>query len=73
MCCYALRMGTKFVFALAEIDPDFTSNTILLATQVDGKSLPKGEGPVRLVNAAEKKPTRWIREITSIKVLFSTG
>jgi len=65
--------GYEVVFALAELDPAFTSNTILLATHVDGKPLPKGEGPIRLVNPAEKKPTRWIREISSIKILFSKG
>lgn len=61
------------VYALPEIDPEFTSNTVLLATHVDGKPLPKGEGPFRLVNPADKKHARWIREITSIKILFSKG
>lgn len=61
----------QVVYSLPEIDPEFTSNTILLATQVDGKPLPKGEGPFRLVNPADKKLARWIREISSIKVVFS--
>jgi DMSO/TMAO reductase YedYZ molybdopterin-dependent catalytic subunit len=61
----------QVVYALPEIDPEFTSNTVLLATHVDGRPLPKGEGPFRLVNPADKKPARWIREITSIKILFS--
>lgn len=61
----------RVIYALPELDPDFTSNTVLLATHVDGKLLPKGEGPFRLVNPADKKPTRWIREIKSIKILVS--
>ncbi len=61
----------QVIYALPEIDPEFTSNTVLLTTHVDGNPLPKGEGPFRLVNPADKKPARWIREITSIKIMYS--
>jgi DMSO/TMAO reductase YedYZ molybdopterin-dependent catalytic subunit len=61
--------GYQVVYALPEIDPEFTSDLVLLATHVDGKPLPNGEGPFRLVVPQHKKPTRWIREITSIKVI----
>ena len=61
----------QVVYALPEIDPEFTSNVVLLATSVDGKPLPKGEGPFRLVNPTDKKPARWIRELKSIKVQFA--
>ena len=63
--------GYEVIYALPEIDPEFTSNTVLLTTHVDGNPLPKGEGPFRLVNPIDKKPARWIREITTIKILFS--
>jgi DMSO/TMAO reductase YedYZ molybdopterin-dependent catalytic subunit len=59
------------VFALPELDPEFATQTILLAYQVDGKPLPAGEGPFRVVVPQEKKPARWIREVTAIKVLFA--
>jgi len=65
--------GYEVIYALPEIDPEFTSNTVLLTTHVDGKPLPKGEGPFRLVNPIDKKPARWVREITTIKILFSKG
>jgi hypothetical protein len=61
----------RVIYTLPEIDPEFTSNVVLLATHVDGKFLPKGEGPFRLIHPAEKRPTRWVREIRSIKILFS--
>lgn len=61
----------QVIYALPEIDPEFTSNTVLLATQVDGETLPKGEGPFRLINPSDKKPARWIREIFSIKIMYS--
>jgi len=63
--------GYEAVFSLAEIDPEFTDQTIILAYQVDGNPLPKGEGPFRIVVPNDKRPTRWVREVTSIKILFS--
>lgn len=63
--------GYEVIYSLPEIDPEFTSNTVLLTTHVDGNPLPKGEGPFRLVAPQDKRPARWIREITSIKVVFS--
>lgn len=62
--------GYEVIFALPEIDPEFTDQTILLAYQVDGKPLAKGEGPFRLVVPNEKKHARWIREISTIKIMF---
>ena len=61
----------QVLYSLAEIDPEFTSNTVLLCTHVDGNLLPKGEGPFRLVNPVDKRPARWIRGITAIKVAFA--
>jgi DMSO/TMAO reductase YedYZ molybdopterin-dependent catalytic subunit len=61
----------QVIYSLPEIDPEFTSSTVLLATRVDGKPLPKGEGPFRLIHSSEKRPARWVREIRSIKILFS--
>jgi DMSO/TMAO reductase YedYZ molybdopterin-dependent catalytic subunit len=36
--------GYEVIFALPEIDPEFTAQTILLAYEIDGKPIPKGEG-----------------------------
>jgi DMSO/TMAO reductase YedYZ molybdopterin-dependent catalytic subunit len=60
----------KVIFTLAEIDPVFTSQTILLATSVDGNPLPKGEGPFRVVAPNDKKHARWIREVTTINLVI---
>jgi DMSO/TMAO reductase YedYZ molybdopterin-dependent catalytic subunit len=61
----------QVVYSLAEIDPEFAPNTVLLCTHVDGNLLPKGEGPFRLVNPIDKRPARWIREVVSIKIVFA--
>lgn len=62
--------GYEVVYALAEIDPEFTDEVVLLAFSVDGQPLPNGEGPFRIVAPGDKRPARWIRELNSIKVLF---
>ena len=63
--------GYEVVFSLPEIDPEFSDKIILLAHEVDGKPLAATEGPFRLVVAQDKKHARWIRQLTSIQVLFS--
>jgi DMSO/TMAO reductase YedYZ molybdopterin-dependent catalytic subunit len=62
--------GYQVTYALAEIDPEFTRGMILLAYEVDGQPLPSGDGPFRIIAPGDKRPARWIRELTSIKVLF---
>jgi DMSO/TMAO reductase YedYZ molybdopterin-dependent catalytic subunit len=63
--------GYEVVFALAELDPDFSTRTILLADSVDGAPLAAGTGPYRVVVPGEKKPARWIREVKAIEVKFA--
>lgn len=61
--------GYRAVFALAELDPGFTSATVLLADRRDGKPLSAEEGPFRLVVAHEKRQGRWVRQVRSLTVL----
>ncbi|WP_234734149.1 molybdopterin-dependent oxidoreductase [Tellurirhabdus bombi] len=63
--------GYEVLFALPEIDPDFTVRTILLADAADGAPLPQGVGPYRLIVPDEKKPARWIRQVAAIEVRFA--
>lgn len=63
--------GYEVVYSLPEIDPEFTSNMVLLVTEKDGAPLPSGEGPFRIIAPQDKKQARWIREVRSIKVLFA--
>jgi len=60
--------GYEVLYALPEIDPEFTDEVILLATEKDGQPLPSGEGPFRLIAPKDKKPARWIRQVRSIKI-----
>ena len=63
--------GYRVVFALPELDPDFTdaSRQIVLADTADGKPLTEKQGPVRIIVPQEKRGARWIRMVESIEVV----
>ena len=74
MATYVLvtaKDGYRVVFALPELDPDFTdaSQKIILADTADGKPLPEKQGPVRIIVPQEKRGGRWIRMVESIEVV----
>ena len=60
--------GYQVVFALAELDKDFTDRMVILASKIDGKPLAPTDGPFRIVVQDEKKPARCIRMVTAIKI-----
>ncbi|NML65879.1 molybdopterin-binding protein [Hymenobacter sp. RP-2-7] len=61
--------GYRAVYALPEIDPDFAPQTILLADRRDGQPLPAHDGPYQVVVPLEKKPARWVRQVTGFEVV----
>ncbi|MGA8541391.1 MAG: molybdopterin-dependent oxidoreductase [Terriglobales bacterium] len=61
--------GYRVVIALPEIDPAFTEKQILLAFLKDGKPLDAKEGPYRLVLPDEKRMARWVRQVTTLKIV----
>ncbi len=61
--------GYKVVFALAELDPAFATREIILANKRDGKPLDAKEGPFRIVAPGDKRPARWIRQVTTLRVI----
>ena len=60
--------GYRAAFALAEFDPGFTDQVILLADRRDGKPLSAREGPLRIIVPSEKRHARWVREVSSLTV-----
>jgi hypothetical protein len=60
--------GYRVVFALPEIDPDFTDHVVLLADRKDGKPLDAKEGPYRLVVSHDKRHSRWVRQVNRVAV-----
>ena len=61
--------GYRVVFALPELDPAFTDKPIVLALQRDGKPLDEKEGPYRIVIPDEKRMARWIKQVTTLKIV----
>ncbi|EDM38623.1 hypothetical protein PBAL39_21160 [Pedobacter sp. BAL39] len=63
--------GYQVIFALAELDPEFTDRQVILAHQVDGQPLPAADGPFRIIVEGEKKPARCIKQVTSLRIEFA--
>ena len=61
--------GYKVVIALPEMDPGFTDKQVVLAFLKDGKAMDSKEGPYRIVIPDEKRPARWIRQVTGLKIV----
>jgi DMSO/TMAO reductase YedYZ molybdopterin-dependent catalytic subunit len=61
--------GYQVLFSLAEIDPAFTENQVLVADKADGKALLGSQGPFRLVAAKDKPGARSVRMVTKIEVV----
>jgi len=60
--------GYQAVFALAEFDPGFTDQVILVADHRDGQPLNSREGPLRLIVPSDKRPARWVRALTTLRL-----
>ena len=61
--------GYRAVIALPELDPAFTDKQMLLAFLRDGKPLGEKEGPYRIVIPDEKRMARWVRQVTTLKIV----
>ncbi|WP_367871502.1 hypothetical protein [Luteolibacter sp. Populi] len=56
----------QVAFSLAELDPAFRAQNIILADQADGKPLDDHEGPRMVVAADDLRHSRWIRQVKQI-------
>ncbi len=54
----------EVVFALPELDPDFTDKQVLLCYLKNGSALEPYEGPLLIVVPGEKRQARWVRQVT---------
>lgn len=61
--------GYRVVLAIAELDSTFTNKIVLVADRMNGAPLPTETGPARVVISDEKRASRWIRQVTRIRVL----
>lgn len=61
--------GYRAIFGLAELDPGFTSNDILVADTVDGKPLFDYQGPLRIVAPKDLRGARSVRMLQRLQVV----
>ncbi len=60
--------GYRVVFALAELDAQFSDRVVLLADYCDGKPLDERDGPFRIIVSDEKRHARWVRNVVALKI-----
>ncbi len=58
----------KVVYALPEIDPQFTDAITIIAYQRNGKPMSDLDGAFRFVHSSDKRHARWVRKVIAIKV-----
>jgi DMSO/TMAO reductase YedYZ molybdopterin-dependent catalytic subunit len=63
--------GYRAIFALPELDPEWTDRVVLLADRRDGKPMTAPEGPLRVVVPDEKRHGRWVRMVVTLRVAKS--
>ena len=61
--------GYKSIFSLAEIDPLFAEQPILIADKIDGNALSQSDAPFQVIVPGDKIQTRWVRQLVSIELV----
>jgi len=59
----------RVVYSLAELDTASHDSVPILTTYCDGKNLDENEGPFRIIYPGERRPARWVRQVSSIELL----
>ncbi len=59
----------KAVYSLAEVDPAFHPGSVLIADTLNGQVLPAKQGPLQLINTEDKRPARWVHQLTAIHLV----
>ena len=62
------RDGYRAVFAWAELDPSLMDKAVYVVAKRDGMALPDDDGPFELVVPGDKGNTRWVRQLTALRV-----
>jgi hypothetical protein len=56
------------LYTLAEVDPSIHTGDVIVADSVNGHKLDK-DGAFKIVSTEEKRPARWVRNLTAISVI----
>ena len=61
--------GNKVAYSLGEISPEVHDGSVLLVDSANGKPLGIESGPIELICSGDRSPVRWIRSLTSVRVI----
>lgn len=61
--------GYRVVFAITEVDSAYSNKVVFLADARNGASLDSTEGPFRIIVPDEKRPARWAKKVTRIRLV----
>ena len=60
--------GYRAVYAIAEIDPEFSATVVILADKQDGKAFDEKKGAFQVIAPADKRHGRWVRQVTALRL-----
>jgi hypothetical protein len=60
--------GYSVLYSLAEVDPAIHTGEVIVADTLNGQKLGK-DGAFKMVSSEERRPARWVRNLTSITVV----
>jgi len=60
--------GYRAVFALPELDAEFTGKVVILADLQDGKPLSEKKGYWQIIVPDDKRHARWVRQVNALKI-----
>jgi hypothetical protein len=60
--------GYGVLYSLAEVDPAIHTGEVIVADTLEGHKLGK-DGAFKMVSTEERRPARWVRNLTSISVV----
>lgn len=63
--------GYRVVFAIAELDREFTDDAVILADTQNGKPLSEKDGKFQIIVPADKRHGRWVRQVTALRIRVS--
>jgi hypothetical protein len=60
--------GYQVAFAIAELDPGFNDDLVLIADTRNGKPLLADSGPLQIIVPQDRRAARWVRQLTRLEV-----
>jgi hypothetical protein len=60
--------GYSVLYSLGEVDPAIHTGDVIVADTVGGQKLTK-DGAFKMISSEERRPARWVRNLTSVSVV----